>query len=102
MISSADREWIVARASAAGFDLAGVADVPDAPSEAAKLDAQRFSDWIEAGHAGEMDYLKRANDAGELLRGEPRRAMPWARSVVVCALNYNAEAPRSIDSAPPG
>ena len=27
-------------------------------------------------------------------------AMPWARSVIVCALNYNAEAPRSIDPAP--
>ncbi|HEY4357131.1 MAG TPA: tRNA epoxyqueuosine(34) reductase QueG [Acidobacteriaceae bacterium] len=100
MMSSADREWIVARAQAAGFDLAGVADVPNAASEDAQLVDRRFSEWVGAGRAGEMDYLKRANEAGELLRGELGRAMPWARSVVVCALNYNAEAPRSIDPAP--
>ena len=35
----------------------------------------------------------------QLLRGDLRRAMPWARSVVVCAVNYNADAPRSIDPA---
>ena len=28
--------------------------------------------------------------------------MPWARSVLVCGVNYNAEAPRSIDPAPAG
>lgn len=101
MISSADREWMEARARAAGFDLAGMADVPEAASEAAQCGDRRFTEWIGAGHAGEMDYLKRVNEAGELLRGELRRAMPWARSVLVCALNYNADAPRSIDPAPP-
>jgi epoxyqueuosine reductase len=47
-----------------------------------------------------MAYLERRNEQGELLRGALHRAMPWARSVVVCAWNYNAEGPRSIDSAP--
>jgi epoxyqueuosine reductase len=28
--------------------------------------------------------------------------MPWARSVVVCAFNYNPDAPRSIDDPPSG
>jgi epoxyqueuosine reductase len=94
-----DREWVEERARAAGFDLAGVAAVPEAASEA---ESRRFAEWIEAGRAGEMDWLKRRDAAGELIRGDLRRAMPWARSVIVCAMNYNAEAPRSIDPAPAG
>ena len=54
-----------------------------------------------------MQYLTRRNDAGELLRASAQTAMPWARSVVVCALNYNlggpnGKAPRSIDPIDPG
>jgi epoxyqueuosine reductase len=98
-ITRADREWITQRARAAGFDLAGVASVP-APSSAdlAEQD-RRFAEWIAKGRAGEMEYLKREDAEGELIRGDLRRAMPWARSVVVCAVNYNAAAPRSIDAA---
>jgi epoxyqueuosine reductase len=92
-----DREWITQRAVAAGFDLAGVADVPD---DAAVEDA-RFAAFVDAGHAGEMEYLKRADDAGEYVRGDLRRAIPWARSVIVCAVNYNAEAPLSVEAADP-
>ena len=91
----AEREWVIARAVAAGFDLAGVADVPE---DAAEDDA-RFAGFVEAGFAGEMEYLKRVDDAGEYVRGDLRRSMPWARSVVVCAVNYNAEAPLSIEPA---
>jgi epoxyqueuosine reductase len=92
-----EREWITQRAVAAGFDLAGVADVPD---DAAVEDA-RFAAFVDAGHAGEMEYLKRADDAGEYVRGDLRRAIPWARSVIVCAVNYNAEAPLSVEAADP-
>jgi epoxyqueuosine reductase len=101
-----DRIWIEDRARAAGFDLAGVAAVPE-PTDANSTESeQRFSKWIAAGHAGEMDYLKRRDDAGGLLRGDLRRSTPWARSVVVCALNYNVpidgnQTPLSIDPAPP-
>jgi epoxyqueuosine reductase len=54
-----------------------------------------------------MQYLKRRDEAGQLLRSSARIAMPWARSVVVCALNYNLSgqsgaAPRSIDPADTG
>ncbi len=93
------KEWVEARARAAGFDLAGVADVPEPGSESAADAQRRFAEWIAAGHSGEMEWLKRADESGELLRGDLRRAMPWARSVVVCALNYNADAVRSIDAA---
>ena len=83
----------------AGFDKAGVAAAPRAGEPEGRLTAQRFSSWIDAGYAGEMGYLKRTDDGGTLLRTSARIALPWARSVVVCALNYNAKAPRSIDPA---
>lgn len=47
-----------------------------------------------------MDWLKRTDSEGRLLRGDLRRSIPWARSVLVCALNYNTAAPCSIDPAP--
>ena len=93
------RGWVEQCALEAGFDVAGVAAVEDSASEAAELERQRFAEWVEAGRAGEMEYLTRKNEAGELLRGDLRVAMPWARSVIVCAVNYNAEAPRSIEAA---
>jgi epoxyqueuosine reductase len=96
-----DREWIGQRARAAGFDLAGVASVP-APSTAELAEYERrYNEWIAAGHAGEMAYLKSEDGAGGFLRADLRRALPWARSVVVCAVNYNAAAPRSTDPAAP-
>jgi epoxyqueuosine reductase len=98
-LTHADREWIEGRARAVGFDLAGVAAVSAATDTSRSEHDRRYSQWIEAGFAGEMDYLKRTNDAGDYLRGDVRRSMPWARSVIVCALNYNADAPRSIDPA---
>ena len=98
-LTRADREWIEERALAAGFDLAGMAAVPQPSSAPASEDDRRYAQWIDAGYAGEMDYLKRTDDAGEYLRGDLRRSMPWARSVIVCAVNYNAAAPKSIDPA---
>ncbi|HSU20134.1 MAG TPA: tRNA epoxyqueuosine(34) reductase QueG [Acidobacteriaceae bacterium] len=100
VLGVADREWIEGRARNAGFDMAGVASVPE--SEAASETSKRFAQWVGAGFAGEMDWLKRSDSAGELVRGDVRRSMPWARSVVVCAVNYNPDAPRSIDAAPAG
>lgn len=49
-----------------------------------------------------MQWLTRTDETGELVRGDLRRSMPWARSVIVCAINYNPQAPRSIDEAPTG
>ena len=96
--------WLHQQATQAGFDTAGVApvDAPDSANSAAQLDAERFAAWVAAGRAGEMEYLKRRDEHGTLLRSAVQVAMPWARSVIVCALNYNASAPLSIDTAPPG
>ena len=90
-------EWVRACALGAGFDAAGVAAVSDD-----LRDAERFADWVDAGRAGEMEYLKRRDDEGVLLRSGVRVAMGWARSVVVCAINYNGDGPRSIEDAPAG
>ena len=95
------REWIEQRAVEAGFDIAGIAAVYGT-NQQGSVDAERFAEWIDAGRAGEMEYLKRRNEQGVLLRSGVEVAMPWARSVVVCAVTYNADAPRSIDSAMPG
>jgi len=73
----------------AGFELAGVAPVREF-SELAY-----FPKWISAGHAGEMRYLEARNEAGDLKRASLQNAAPWARSVVVCAINYNTDQPYS-------
>jgi epoxyqueuosine reductase len=88
------------QASAAGFAAAGVSPVAGVDSDEGALDAERFTDWVDAGHAGEMEYLKRRDEHGVLLRSGVGVAMPWARSVIVCALNYNSGGPRSVDLAP--
>ena len=100
-LNATDRDWIVERALVVGFELCGVAAVPAAGTAESIEPSQRFAEFVESGRAGEMEYLKRTDDSGEFLRGGLQRAIPWARSVVVCAVNYNAEGPRSIDPATP-
>ncbi len=97
-ISTTDRDWIEEQVRDAGFDLAGVAAVPEGPARYET--SRRFAEWIADGRAGEMQWLKRTDRAGELLHGDLLRSIPWARSVIICAINYNADAPRSMDPAP--
>jgi epoxyqueuosine reductase len=73
----------------AGFELAGISPVRDF------AELSHFPHWIEAGHAGEMKYLEARDDAGQLKRSSLRSTAPWARSVVVCAINYNTAHPYS-------
>ena len=91
--------WVQGIALREGFDLAGVAAAPAAQEAEGQVTAERFGCWVAEERAGEMEYLKRRNEQGELLRASARVAIPWARSVVVCALNYNGEGPRSIEPA---
>jgi epoxyqueuosine reductase len=95
--SSVLNDQIAALAEKAGFSKAGIAPIPPAGEEAPEL--SHFEPWIESGYAGEMEYLKRRDETNRLLRSSLRTAVPWARSVLVCAANYNAEAPKSIDPA---
>ena len=67
--TSEDHLWLRQQAIDAGFDTAGIASVdPAASPEAAQLDAERFAAWVAAGRAGEMEYLKRRDEQGVLLR----------------------------------
>lgn len=100
VIGLTDREWIEQQVRKAGFDLAGIAAVPAEGTAASVESSSRFAAWVASGRAGEMEWLKRLDTAGELIRGDLHRSMPWARSVVVCAINYNANGPLSIDEAP--
>ncbi len=82
-----------------GFHLAGVAGISvDTDSDTAFPELEYYPQWIAEGRAGEMEYLKHrdANDA--LLRSSARVPFPWARSVIVCAVNYNSDQPYSIDA----
>jgi len=81
---------IVKRAAeAAGFDLSGIAPAADAG------ELEHFPAWIAAGRAGEMKYLEARDEQGELKRSSLSRVAPWARSVIVCAINYNTAHPYS-------
>ena len=82
-------DFVKQAARDAGFDLAGIAPVRDFP------ELEHFPAWIAAGHAGEMKYLESRNHAGELKRASLPAAVPWARSVIVCAINYNTAQPYS-------
>ncbi|MGC2322624.1 MAG: tRNA epoxyqueuosine(34) reductase QueG [Terriglobales bacterium] len=81
----------------AGFDLAGIA-----PARLEKSrELQFFPDWIARGHAGEMDYLKARDDQGRLKRASLEPVAPWARSVIVCGLNYNTAQPCTAECGDP-
>jgi epoxyqueuosine reductase len=85
-------ESILAAGRAAPFDLVGISGV----GEYRELDF--FPEWIAEGRAGEMNYLSTRNEAGELKRSRLANVAPWARSVVVCAINYNSAQPYSIEA----
>jgi epoxyqueuosine reductase len=73
----AETQWITAKASELGFDLCGITTVEGL------ADPARLQEWLERGYAGDMRYMR-----------DPRRAditqvLPEAKSVIVCALNYN-------------
>jgi epoxyqueuosine reductase len=92
---SAISAFVKQAARDAGFELAGVAPVAEFP------ELGHFPEWIAAGHAGEMQYLEKRDEAGNLKRASLRSAVPWARSVIVCALNYNTAHPYSTETQDP-
>ena len=83
-------------AKACGFSNAGLVALPHGE---ASRDANRFTEWIAAGHAGTMQYLSRTNESGELVRARVSTPFEWARSAIVCFANYNSAQPRSIDES---
>ena len=66
-----------------GFELVGIAPIGPFP------EAVFYPKWLESGYAGEMRYLERQK-AGRM---DPQSVLPGARSVIVCAMNYNTNRP---------
>ena len=86
-----DLTALVKRASfEAGFDLSGIAPATDA------AELKYFPEWIASGYAGEMKYMEARTEQGALKRASLAQTAPWARSIVVCAINYNADQPYSM------
>lgn len=75
-----------------GFELAGVARAEPT------TDRERYHDWVEAGHAGEMQYL---TDRRAAVRDDPRNLLASARSIICVGKLYNTPWPYStqFDSA---
>jgi epoxyqueuosine reductase len=78
LLDAEETRWICDRAKELGFALCGVAPAEPFP------ELERYSEWLERGYAGEMQYLSDAR------RADPRAPLPEARSLIVCALNYNS------------
>src|ERR1700692_2191080 len=83
MLNASATTWICERASQLGFAMAGVVRAEKFPELA------RQPEWLARGYAGEMKYLSDAR------RSDPQTALPGIRSVIVCALTYNTEHPRT-------
>jgi epoxyqueuosine reductase len=83
MVNAFTTNWIAERASELGFAMSGVVRAERFP------ELERNEEWLARGYAGEMKYLEDAR------RGDPQKAMAGARSVIVCALTYNTEYPRT-------
>ncbi len=76
-------------AATLGFTLSGIA--PIEPTR----ESDFYAEWLDRGYAGEMHYLERQRAA----RMDPQSVLPGARSVIVCAVNYNTNHVRtSFDS----
>ncbi len=71
---------IKTQARALGFDLVAITSVGPSP------DWERYRAWLEAGRAGEMDFLMRHLP----LKRDPRTLLPDARSMILVGLNYAA------------
>ena len=84
-------------AAEAGFDLVGIAPARLGDSRELRF----FSEWIAGGRAGEMAYLESRDGQGRLKRAALEHLAPWARSVIICALNYNTAHPRSTECHAP-
>jgi epoxyqueuosine reductase len=75
------------QARAVGFDLCGVASADSFP------ELTFLREWIDRGYAGEMTWLARSAE----IRGDVRRVLPGARSVIMTGTLYNTDRPYSGD-----
>lgn len=79
-------------AASLGFDLCGIAAADSYP------ELGFLREWIDRGHAGEMQYLERSAER----RADVRAVMPSARCVIALGTVYNTGQPYSTENADPG
>jgi epoxyqueuosine reductase len=82
---------IKAEASAAGFDLCGIAPAESFP------ELLFLREWLDRGYAGEMQYIHRTAER----RGDVRAVLPSARSVISLGVVYNTDRPYSTENSDP-
>jgi epoxyqueuosine reductase len=87
MLRALDTEWVVEQAQSLGFSLCGVAPAGEFPELA------RLPEWFSSGYAGQMKYL------ADPRRTAPASVLEGARSLIVCALNYNTSLPHTAEAA---
>jgi epoxyqueuosine reductase len=80
------------QALALGFELAGIAAATRADS------FERLREWLYQGHAGEMAYMHRQEEA----RRHPDSILPGVRSVVMVGMNYKPEESETADARSTG
>jgi epoxyqueuosine reductase len=85
--ASITSEDVKREATAAGFDLCGIAPAAD------HVELRFFREWLDRGYAGEMHYLRTSADR----RADVRQVLPSARSVISLATVYNTPAPYSTE-----
>lgn len=71
-----------------GFSLCGVCPAVSPPG------ASRLDEWLAAGYAGEMSYLRERRDA----YGDPGRVLDGAKSIVMLAMSYRTADPIASDA----
>jgi epoxyqueuosine reductase len=84
-------EKIKEAAQQLGFALVGISPVISPPHE------ESFARWRRRELAGELEYMRRT----ESLRRDPRRLVPWAKSVISVGMNYYTAFPRPPMSSQP-
>ena len=80
-------QMIKAQGATLGFDLVGISAVGEPAHRGS------FAEWLRRGYHGEMAYMART----ERQRTHPGEFLPWARSVVSVALNYNTPFARTME-----
>ena len=88
----ADPESLKREILALGFDRVGFAAADASP------DYDRYADWLDAGNAAGMEYMRRTREQ----RRAPANLLPGARSVIMVSLNYHLEDPGTLAAREPG
>src|SRR5260370_2116521 len=87
MYGAAETEWITATANELGVGVWG------GGSGEGRADPANLNELVAGGYAGRMQYMH------DPRRADMKQVLPDARTIVVCALNYNTAAPNSTEAA---